>query len=144
MASDWQESPVQLTAGILYWQEERDDYSRNVGVACYRTFACGPDQAVSPYQSWQELYAAVMENSTVLAKSLGFSEYRNPINADTDHRSAYLMADWAINDSWTLVIEDRFVWEDFDASVAIGASCVNAYPYNAAFEISRSADLYLR
>lgn len=135
MASDWQELPVQLTVGALYWHEERDDFSRNIGATCYLTFACGPDQNVSPYQSWQDLYAAIMLNSTALANSLGFSEYRNPINADTDHRSFYLMGEWSINDTWTLVVEDRFVWEDFDASVAIGASCVNPYPYNANFDI---------
>jgi len=107
IASNWDDSRIQLTAGLLYWHEERDDFSRNIGATCFDLESCGPDQTESPYTSWQDLYAAIMVNSTALANSLGYSEYRNPIYADTDHKSAYAMAEWELSERLTFIAEDR-------------------------------------
>jgi outer membrane receptor protein involved in Fe transport len=122
VASNWEDLPVQMTAGVQYWHEDRDDFSRNISVTCRNQNFCGPDQSATKYLSWQDLYADAISNA---------ANYRNPISAETDSWSLYLMAEWDISERFTFIAEDRFVREDFDASLAIGASCVNAFPINA-------------
>ncbi len=122
LASNWENSPVQMTLGLQYWNEERDDFSRSIAVTCWNLDFCGPDQTLQPYQSWQDLYAAVEENSP---------DFRAPVYAETDHRSAYLMLEWAITDTVSLTLEDRFVKEDFDVTLPVWASCLNPFPNNA-------------
>jgi iron complex outermembrane receptor protein len=121
-ASNWENLPVQMTLGLQYWQEDRDDHSRNISVTCRNQNFCGPDQTATKYLSWQDLYVDALANS---------ENYRNPISADTESWSFYAMAEWDISETVTFTIEDRFVREDFDAEIAIGASCVNAFPINA-------------
>lgn len=122
LASNWENSPVQMTLGLQYWNEERDDFSRSIAVTCRSLALCGPDQTVTEFFSWQDIYAAVLENSP------GF---RAPIYAETDHRSAYVMLEWGITDTVSMVVEDRFVREDFDATIPAWASCLNPFPFNA-------------
>ena len=123
VASDWDNSPLQATFGLQYWKENRDDFSRSIAVTCWNLNFCGPDQIIGPpFASWQELYAAVLENSP------GF---RAPVYAKTDHRSAYLMLEWDITDTVSLTLEDRFVKEDFEATLPEWASCFNPHPNNA-------------
>jgi len=126
IATNWDDSPINLTAGLQYWNEERDDFSRSISVSCRDSSVCGPDQGggfgISPFESWQDLYDAAIENA---------GDYRNPIFADTEHWSAYLMAEWNISDRWSLTLENRFVKEEFDAMLEIGANCSNPFPSNA-------------
>ncbi len=127
IASNWDNSPVQLTAGVQYWHEDRDDFSRSIAVTCWNLAFCGPNQVIGPplnplFPTWQSLYAAVLENSP------GF---RAPIYTETDHRSVYLMAEWDMTDTLSLTVEDRFVKEDFEATLPDWASCFNPHPQNA-------------
>ncbi len=121
-ATNWDDFPVNFTGGLQYWNEERDDFSRSISVTCRVSAFCGPGQDITKYKGWQDLYADALANSL---------DYRNPIFAETDHWSVYVMAEWDISDSWSLVFEDRFVKEDFEALVEIGSSCTNPFPFNA-------------
>ena len=113
-----------MTLGLQYWEEDRDDFSRSISVTCRAIVfsLCGPDQDVTKYKSWQDLYADANTNA---------GAYRTPTLAETDSLSAYAMLEWDITDTIALTLEDRYVKEEFDATVAIGASCVNAFPFNA-------------
>jgi outer membrane receptor protein involved in Fe transport len=117
LASSWENSPIQITVGGLYWDEERDDHSRNIAAVCFDSAACFADG----FSSWQELYAEIYANTF---------NYREPRSAETEHRSAYAMLEWSITESLKLTLEDRYTDEDFEATVQSGASCVNAYPSN--------------
>ena len=111
VASEW-DLPVQLTLGGLVWQEDRDDYSRNIAAACIVIPAC----AQAGYDSWQAIYADAFA---------AIGDYRNPTIADTDHWSVYAMLEWAITDSLRLTVEDRYSDEDFTATIYIGQTCAN-------------------
>lgn len=110
-ASNWDSSPVQLTLGGLYWEEERDDFARNIASVCWISSDCFN----AGLTGWQDLYEIIFANS---------SDFRDPKFVKTEHWSIYGMLEWAITDGWTLTLEDRYVEEDFTADVFQASSCV--------------------
>jgi iron complex outermembrane receptor protein len=120
------DGPVQFTAGVLYWEEERDLYDNNFIIACLplqvdlfsrellaAPFVCdGTNGSVS---SWQE-YARQLKPSP--ATLLDFPELANypgdSWSADTKSWSYYFMAEWQVLDKVKLTLENRLVVEEFD------------------------------
>ena len=120
LVTGWDDAGVQFTLGALYWEEERDDFSRNVGATCWVSAACFADG----FDSWQSLYAAVMGVS---------ADFRNPIDTETEHYSVYAMLEWDISERFRFTVEDRLVWEDFSTTLFLGSSCVHAWPLGPDF-----------
>ena len=126
-ASDWDDSPVQLTVGGLYWDELRETIDQNFITACLDTGRAGSnivtnipglcdgnDSGAGPsLDSWQA-YRRQLE-------PYSGSTWR----ADTEHMSAYMMVEWDMTETWSLTLEDRYVDEDFELSKPNFSSCSN-------------------
>lgn len=115
-SSNW-DSRVQLTAGGLYWKEDRDldDLSPNVlcmpggkrllpdgGIMLIDAIAGICDGTGGSVDSWQEMSLQLKPQPHI------------PWRADTRHLSFYGMLEWSFAAEWKLTLEDRYVDEDFD------------------------------
>jgi len=127
-ASDWEGSPVQLTLGGLYWNEERNIIDQNFIIACLDRSRNGNniDGAVTGICDGLDSndFGATLDN---------WQDYRAQLEpapgglweTETDHKSAYFMVEWDIADHWNLAFEDRYVDESFDLSKPNFSSCSN-------------------
>ncbi|MBL8201576.1 MAG: TonB-dependent receptor [Chromatiales bacterium] len=129
--SSW-DGPVQLTVGGLYWHEERDlddrnsitaclpittdflgNFVRDVAGVCDGTAALGGLVSIA---SWQDY---VRQDLTPDVPG-----FLGPVwNTDTEHMSAYLSVDWAITDTVSVTLEDRYIYEKFEILRPNQASC---------------------
>ena len=129
-ASDWDDSPVQLTLGGLYWNEERKTIDQNFIISClergrlnddmdiYATGLCDGQESNNfglTVSSWQDYY-----NQMVPA-----GESYNPgiWEPEIDHKSAYFLIAWELSENWTLEFEDRYVDETLDMNKPNVTSC---------------------
>jgi len=127
-ASDWENSPVQITLGGLYWNEEREVIDQNFIIACLDRSRNGNniDGAVTGICDGLDSnnFGATLDN---------WQDYRAQLEpadgglweTETDHKSAYIMFEWDLSDQWNLAIEDRYVDESFDLSKPNFSSCSN-------------------
>jgi outer membrane receptor protein involved in Fe transport len=138
-ASDWDNSPAQLTLGGLYWSEQRITLDRNFINNCFTTGkgvaptvtasglvrdipglcdgadadgnTSGPGVTVD---SWQAYWQQVQPQSSALWE------------ADTEHYSLYGMFEFELAESWNLTLEDRWVVkEKFRLNKPNFSSCTN-------------------
>ena len=101
-ASNWDNSPIQLTAGGLYWNEERQTIDQNFITSCIDTgrvsnfivtningLCDGNDAGAGPsLNSWQAYRQQLEPHPGSIWR------------AETEHLSAYLMIEWSITDTW--------------------------------------------
>lgn len=132
------EGPVQFTVGGLYWAEDRDLDELNFITSCIEkgkdpvTGGVGPDFFVpgicdgsnGTITTWQERaldnFPCRYDPATRLpipdpATGTCIQGPKTPVpwRADTQHWSLYTALAFDLSDSWTVTLEDRFVWEDF-------------------------------
>jgi outer membrane receptor protein involved in Fe transport len=126
-ASDWDDSPFQVTVGGLFWDELRETIDQNFITACLDTgrvgnnivtnitgLCDGNDGGAGPsLNSWQA-YRRQLEPYS-----------GSPWRADTEHLSAYMMVEWDMTENWSLTLEDRYVDEDFELSKPNFSSCTS-------------------
>jgi len=126
-ASNWENSPFQLTVGGLYWDEERRVNDQNFITSCLDTgrladnivtnvtgLCDGNDGGPGPtLDSWQA-YRQQLE-------PYPGSNWA----ADTEHTSIYAMFEFEVAEDWKLTLEDRYVDEDFNLSKPNQSSCTN-------------------
>jgi outer membrane receptor protein involved in Fe transport len=139
-SSNWDNSPVQLTLGGLYWKEERETKDRNFIINCFLTGkgiapssptgnglrldipglcdgkdangnVSGPGTTVDSWQAyWQQLQPH--PGSTW--------------EAETEHRSIYGMLEFQVAENWNLTLEDRWVVDEtFTLSKPNFSSCTS-------------------
>jgi iron complex outermembrane receptor protein len=126
-ASDWDESPIQVTLGGLFWDEQRETIDQNFIVSCLDTgrvgnnivtningLCDGNDAGDGPTLDTWQAYRQQLEPHP-----------GSSWQADTEHLSAYIMIEWSITDEWGLTLEDRYVDEDFELSKPNISSCSN-------------------
>ncbi|MDJ0928623.1 MAG: TonB-dependent receptor [Gammaproteobacteria bacterium] len=131
LATLW-DSPLQITVGGLYWNEEREltdssgiiscapvtkDFSgnlvTNVPGVCDGTSSGGALTSVSSVQEYARQNLRPQVPGFLGAVWL----------TETEHLSAYLNLEWDINDQLTLSFENRYVDETFDITRPNQASC---------------------
>lgn len=132
------DGPVQLTGGVLYWNEERDLLDNNGILACLpveRDFSTTPngvmpagpglcDGTLGTVSSWQEYARQLQPSAATLAVRPDLANYQGAEwAADTDHWSYYGMLEWEITDALKLTVEDRYVVEDFSLQMPNQSSC---------------------
>jgi len=126
-ASNWEASPIQLTVGGLYWDEQRETIDQNFIVSCLDTgrlrnnivtningLCDGNDAGAGPTLDTWQAYRQQLEPHP-----------GSSWQADTEHLSAYMMVEWNLTDTWSLTLEDRYVDENFDLSKPNFSSCSN-------------------
>ncbi len=126
-ASNWEDSPIQLTVGGLYWDEQRETIDQNFIVSCLDTgrvrnnivtningLCDGNDAGAGPTLDTWQAYRQQLEPHP-----------GSSWQADTEHLSAYMMVEWNLTDTWSLTLEDRYVDENFDLSKPNFSSCSN-------------------
>jgi outer membrane receptor protein involved in Fe transport len=126
-ASNWENSPVQLTVGGLYWDEQRETIDKNFITACLDTGRVGNNIVT-------EINGLCDGNDAGAGPSLdSWQAYRQQLepysgskwNADTEHLSAYMMVEWSMTEKWSLTFEDRYVDEEFELSKPNFSNCSN-------------------
>lgn len=114
-ATNW-EGPVNLTAGVLYWDEEVDQLERSMTVsqAFFRGFPPGPPRDI--------LFPTA---SSVLldGDGNGLNNMPRHVARETEHWSIYGLVDWNISNTLKLTLEGRYVDEDLTNT---GDSCLVA------------------
>ena len=127
-ASSWVDSPVQLTLGGLYWNEDREVLDKNYIISCLEngrindelrgaTFG-GPDVTglcdgeLGTLDSWQSYLQQIDNNGAHWIPEI-------------EHLSAYFAVEWSISDNWTLTLENRYVDETQDLNKPNFSSCTN-------------------
>ena len=131
VATDW-DGPFQVTAGALYWREERDlrdnnaiiscepvttdlagNLVTNVPGVCDGTAAAGSPQSVASVQEYARQNLRPEVPGFLGAVWL----------TETEHRSAYLSFEWDVTDRVKLTLENRYIKEEFDITRPNQASC---------------------
>jgi len=128
-ASNWENSPIQLTVGGLYWNEDRRVNDQNYIVNCLDTGRLN-DNIVTNVAG---LCDGNFDRSGVGPSVDTWQAYRQQLEphpgstwaADTEHTSIYAMFEFELARNWKLTLEDRYVDEDFDLSKPNQSSCTN-------------------
>ena len=116
-ASDWENSPVQVTLGALYFEEKVDRISRNISNSVCHP---GPNNDTPPRTSnpcfdaelgraltAQEIFPNVIVNPA-------------PIGRDVDSWSVYGLVEWPFLDEWKVTAEARISRE---TEISMGWDC---------------------
>jgi outer membrane receptor protein involved in Fe transport len=126
-ASAWEDSPVQLTVGGLWWHEERtvndEDFiiscieNSRIGNTLYGESIGGPDVdglcdgELGTLDNWQDMLQQLQPHSPAKWKP------------EIDHKSAYFMVEWSLTDQWNVTLENRYVNDKQDLSKPNFSSC---------------------
>jgi iron complex outermembrane receptor protein len=126
------EGPIQATAGVLYWDEDRELEDRNMIVSCAPVGKVGGDGGdvtspiagicdgtngtVGPNNVWQDIYRST---------PIKGEDYINGTkwDAETEHWSFYGRVDFELTKQWALALEDRIVDETYTLLKPNHSSC---------------------
>ncbi len=136
------DSPLNFTAGALFWSEDRTLLDRNTIITCLPIRKSGIWQSPTSLPTFgyePNLCDGGINNSPAGFSTLGpagpvvlgWQEmYRQvqpqlliPWEAKTDHWSFYATLDWQIADEWKLTLEERWVSETFNLQKPNQTNC---------------------
>jgi len=147
------DGPINFTLGGLYWREDRGQDDLNFIISCVEYGKAGagnvwPDPAVfvpgicdgtnGTISDWQQRALDIfpceydsqgnpIADPTGQANCLQAARTPAPWRATTEHWSAYFNLSWNLSDAFELILENRYVDEDFAILRPNFSSCTNLF-----------------
>ena len=134
-ASNWEDSPIQVTVGGLYWDEERETNDQNYIINCLDTGRSSLggivtnitglcDGGTPPAGFFPNVPGPTLDSYQAFRRQLE-PHPGSTWQADTEHTSIYTNLEFELAETLTLTLEDRYVDEDFDINRPNQSSCTN-------------------